>query len=88
MPYLFLFYLLLFSLVAFFAYGIDKRRAKRRAWRVPEAFLLSVGFLGGAVGALGAMQLFRHKTKHWYFYAINLVGLVWQLACLVFLFAK
>lgn len=88
MPYLFLCYLLLFSLVAFFAYGIDKRRAKRRARRVPEAFLLSVGFLGGAVGALGAMQLFRHKTKHWYFYAINLVGLAWQLACFVFLFVK
>lgn len=88
MPYLFLSYLLLLSIVAFLAYGIDKRRAKRRAWRVPEAFLLAVGFFGGAAGALAAMQLFRHKTKHWYFYAFNLVGLVWQLACLVFLLVK
>lgn len=85
MPYLFLGYLLALSFVAFCLYGVDKGRAKRRAYRVPEAALLSLGFLGGALGALCAMQFFRHKTKHWYFYAVNVAGAVWQAALLIFL---
>lgn len=88
MPYLFLSYLLILSLVAFVLYGIDKRRAKRRAYRIPEVTLLSLGFFGGAVGALAAMQTLRHKTKHWYFYAVNILGLAWQMALLVLLFLK
>lgn len=88
MPYLFLLYLLILSLVALALYGVDKHRAKRRAYRVPEAALLSLGFFGGAAGALVAMQSFRHKTKHWYFYAVNILGLAWQAALLVLLFSK
>ncbi|MBQ8350891.1 MAG: DUF1294 domain-containing protein [Clostridia bacterium] len=88
MPYLYLVYLLALSIVAFCLYGIDKYRAKRHFRRVPEVTLLSLGFLGGAVGALCAMQLFRHKTKHKYFYAVNLLGIVWQLGLFVLLFLK
>lgn len=76
------------SLVAFILYGIDKRKAKKNAWRIPERTLLLVGFLGGSVGALIAMELFRHKTKHWYFWAVNILGLLWQLAALFFLLKK
>lgn len=68
------------SLIAFFAYGIDKYKAKKRHFRISEATLLCLGFFGGSVGALLGMNLFRHKTRHWYFWAVNLVGLVWQLA--------
>ena len=73
------------SLAALFLYAADKRRAKRKKWRVSESVLLSVGFLGGAVGALAAMKLFRHKTKHWYFWAVNLLGLAWQIGAVILL---
>ena len=63
------------SLVAFVFYAADKKKAKKGKWRVPEATLLGLGFCGGAVGALLAMKLLRHKTKHWYFWAVNIVGL-------------
>ncbi|MBQ7337543.1 MAG: DUF1294 domain-containing protein [Clostridia bacterium] len=64
------------SLVAFILYAADKKKAKKGAWRIPEATLLGVGFCGGAVGALLAMNMLRHKTKHWYFWVVNIVGLV------------
>ena len=74
------------SVIAFILYGADKSRAKRGKWRIKESVLLGVGFFGGAVGALLAMKLFRHKTKHWYFTVINLIGLIVQIALFVFLF--
>lgn len=76
------------SVLAILLYASDKRKAKRKRWRIPEKLLLGVGFFGGAVGALIGMNLFRHKTKHWYFWAVNLVGLLWQAALLVFLYVK
>lgn len=88
-PYL-SFYLALLSfasLVAFVAYGIDKFKAKRELWRIPESFLLGVGLCGGAVGALLGMKAFHHKTKHWYFWVVNIVGLAWQMGLIVYLFA-
>ncbi len=83
--FLFIFYALV-SIVAFFLYGRDKRKAKRGKWRTSEAFLLSLGFFGGSVGALLGMNCFRHKTKHLYFWLINLLGLAWQLALVIFLY--
>ena len=85
MPFVLAGYLLVLSLVSFVIYGVDKHRAKRRAYRIPEAALLSLGFFGGALGALAAMQMLRHKTKHWYFYAVNVLGLAWQAALLIYL---
>lgn len=76
------------SFIAFALYGADKVRAKRGAWRVPEKILLGIGLLGGAPGALLAMQAFRHKTQHAYFYVVNVLGLLWQAALLVWLFIK
>ena len=58
-----LIYLELVNLAAFALYGIDKRRAKRGKWRVPEATLLLIAVIGGSVGALAGMYLFRHKTR-------------------------
>lgn len=60
-------YLLGINLVSFVLYGIDKRRAIKDQWRIPESTLLGVAFVGGSIGAWAAMQLFRHKTKHWTF---------------------
>lgn len=84
----FLMHIGILSLVAFVFYGLDKRHAIRHTRRVPEKVLLSLGFFGGACGALLAMQLFRHKTKHRYFYVVNLLGLVWQVILLVFLLVR
>ena len=52
------------NLLAFALYGIDKWKAKRGAWRISEATLLLIAALGGAIGALLGMELFRHKTRH------------------------
>ena len=77
--------LIVCSLISFVLYGADKAKAKKKAWRIPEKVLLLWGFLCGAVGALAAMQLFRHKTKHYYFYLVNILGLAWQVAAIYFL---
>lgn len=60
-------WLIAINLVTFAVYGADKRRARRSAWRVPEKTLFLLPLLGGSVGALLGMRVFRHKTKHWYF---------------------
>ncbi len=70
------------SLIALIMYKADKTKAKKKEWRTKESALLGVGFFGGAAGALAGMKLFRHKTKHWYFWAVNITGLIWQLALL------
>ncbi|MED1723362.1 DUF1294 domain-containing protein [Brevibacillus parabrevis] len=49
---------------AWFLMYTDKRLAKRKSWRIPEAGLLLVAFLGGGPGALAGMLLHRHKTRH------------------------
>lgn len=88
--FVYLAYLVLLSLVTYATYGSDKKRAKRGARRVPEKTLLLMSFFGGAFGGFAAMQIFRHKTKgeHWYFTAVNLLGIVLHAALLVFLFLK
>lgn len=55
---------LLFNLVVFALYGADKRRARKGLWRIPERKLLLGMWLGGGLGALLGMRLFRHKTRH------------------------
>ena len=60
----FVVYLLVVNLITFFLYGIDKRRAVRKAWRIPESVLIGFAAIGGSVGAFLAMLVFRHKTKH------------------------
>jgi uncharacterized membrane protein YsdA (DUF1294 family) len=71
------------SLVAFVMYHADKRKAIKGKWRTPEAALLGVGVLFGALGALLAMNCFRHKTKHWYFWAVNVLALIAHIAIAV-----
>ena len=71
------------SAAAFIAYGADKSKARRGAWRIPEKVLLGLSFFGGAAGGLCGMLLFRHKTRHWCFWAVNVLGLLWQTAAAV-----
>lgn len=60
-------YVLAVNLTGFFLMGADKRRAKRRARRIPERTIFLWALLGGSAGAVLGMWLFRHKTRHWYF---------------------
>lgn len=57
-------YLLLANLVGFVLMGVDKHKAKKKQWRIPEKTLFLSAILGGSIGALYGMHLFRHKTKH------------------------
>lgn len=81
-------YLLFMSLVTFIMYKVDKVKAEKKKWRIRESTLLGLGFFGGAFGALAGMELFRHKTKHWYFWLFNIAGIVWQLGLLTYLVIK
>lgn len=59
-----LIYLIAINIIAFAMMGIDKRKAIKRRWRIPEKSLFLSAILGGSIGAIAGMQLFRHKTKH------------------------
>lgn len=60
-------YYIVLNIGTFILYAIDKRRAVKRRWRISEKTLLGVAMFGGGLGALSAMFLFHHKTKHWKF---------------------
>ena len=56
--------LICIDVVAFLVYGIDKWKAKQGSWRISEATLLMLAVIGGTIGALLGMQVWRHKTMH------------------------
>lgn len=60
-------YAVIINLVSFIVMGIDKRKARKRAFRIPEATLFVLAVIGGSLGSIIGMHLFRHKTRHWYF---------------------
>ena len=57
-------YLLTVNLVLFALMGIDKQKAIKGKWRIPEKTLFGLALAGGSIGGIAGMQLFRHKTKH------------------------
>lgn len=57
-------WLILLNLIAFAAMGVDKRKARKHRWRIPERTLFLFALLGGSLGGLAGMAFFRHKTKH------------------------
>ena len=59
-----LYYLIFINIVTFLVYGIDKWKAKQGSWRISEATLLMLAVIGGTIGALLGMQVWRHKTMH------------------------
>ena len=60
-------YLIATNLIGFALMGIDKYKAKKRAFRIPVATLFIVAIIGGSIGSIIGMYAFRHKTRHWYF---------------------
>ncbi len=77
-------YLIAANMLGIVLMGIDKSRARRKAWRIPERKLFLCALLGGSAGAWAGMYLFRHKTKHWYFVIGMPFILVLQLAVAVY----
>lgn len=74
-------YLILINGAGFAAMGMDKNRAKKGAWRIPEKRLFLLALLGGSLGCTAGMWAFRHKTRHWYFkYGMPAILLL-QLLC-------
>ncbi len=59
-----LFYFILMNLIGFLVMGIDKLKAKKRGFRIPEATLFLIAVIGGSIGSILGMYLFRHKTRH------------------------
>jgi uncharacterized membrane protein YsdA (DUF1294 family) len=67
-----LYYYILTNAIGVMVYGFDKMAARSRSWRIPEKTLFAISVLGGCLGAMGAMILFRHKTRHLSFWAVNI----------------
>ena len=59
-----LLYLIIINALGFLFMLIDKQKAKKKKWRIPEATLMGSAAIGGSIGALAGMYTFRHKTKH------------------------
>lgn len=88
MQKIFLILLLVMSILTFIIYGLDKRAAKQKEWRTPERRLLLFGIAGGALGGLIGMMFFHHKTRKFYFWLVNLLGLIWQIVALYIICTK
>ena len=82
-----LLYLLIVNALGFLLMLVDKRKAQKNLWRIPESTLFLMAVIGGSIGSIAGMYKFRHKTKHWQFVIGMPVILILQLA-LVFLLLK
>ena len=76
------FAILIWNLLVFMIYGIDKSKARKGAWRIPEKYLLSFAFLCGGFGAWLAGVTFHHKTRKWYFKTVWFLGIVTTIVAL------
>lgn len=79
-----LIYLLVINIFGFFIMWLDKRKAKKGSWRIPEKTLFIVTALGGGVGTITGMYTFRHKTQKLNFVIgfpfitiLELIGIIW-----------
>ncbi|MBD5459421.1 MAG: DUF1294 domain-containing protein [Lachnospiraceae bacterium] len=79
-------YFLILNIIGFVMMGIDKRKAIKGAFRIPETTLFIVALIGGSIGSICGMYTFRHKTRKWRFvYGMPLI-LFLQLVLLILLF--
>ena len=81
-----LIYLIIINIITFAMYGVDKRKAIRHKWRVPESTLIMAAWIGGAVGAVLGMAVFHHKTLKWKFrVSVPTALVVWAILVIVLL---
>ncbi len=79
-------YFIFINIAGFASMGIDKRKAVRSAYRIPEATLFAIALIGGSRGSTLGMHIFRHKTKHWYFVIGMPIILLLQILLVVLLY--
>lgn len=81
--------LLIMNLAGFASMGIDKRKAKKGAYRISEKTLFTLCIFGGALGTVCGMFYFHHKTRHWYFrYGMPLILILEAGLFLIFQYYK
>lgn len=78
-------YFVLINLITCIVYGIDKRKAEKGKWRIPEATLIMLAAIGGSIGALYGMKHYHHKTQKIKFYLGVPVIFLLQIALLIFI---
>lgn len=76
-------YLIIINVVGFFAMWIDKVKAKRGSWRIPEKTLFTITFLGGGFGTIAGMYTFRHKTQKMQFVIGFPAILIIEIICII-----
>lgn len=81
-------YFIIINLLTCILYGVDKLKSMARGRRIPEKTLLGVTFIGGSIGALVGMQVFRHKTRHMKFQVLVPLFLILHTALLTFVYVK
>ena len=81
-------YLLAINVITFLTMLIDKKKAKKGRWRIKESTLLTLALLGGSIGEMLGMYVFRHKTKKPRFFIGVPVMLVLQIILLIMIFIK
>ena len=81
----FLGWMVLINIISFIFVWVDKRKAERDKWRIPESRLFTLAFLGGIFGHIWAMRRFRHKTRKASFLLVTFL-LVIVNACWWYLF--
>lgn len=67
LTYLIAAYFIIMNIAGLLVMYMDKHKARKHKWRIPEKTLFIVSLLGGSIGTWSGMYIFRHKTKHWYF---------------------
>ena len=81
-------YFIFINLFGFYAMYNDKQRARKRAFRIPEATLFAIAIIGGCIGSILGMYTFRHKTRHWTFvYGLPLILILQIVGIAVLCFA-
>lgn len=81
-----IYYLLGINVIAFIVYGIDKLKAKKGRWRIPESTLLLLAIIGGGIGAWLGIKVWHHKTMHKKFrYGVPLI-IIAEIALSFYLF--
>ena len=80
-------YLLLINATGFLLMLSDKRKAIKKRWRIPERMLIGISVLGGSIGTLMGMHLFRHKTRHLKFSVGIPVILAFQIVLMILIYA-
>lgn len=81
-------YLFVINTITFISFGLDKYAANNDKWRIKNVTLLGLAFIGGTIGGLIAMYIFRHKTQKDYYTVGLWLMIVMQIILLIYLFNR